>query len=76
MQSIRANQELALKLTEKSTAIMDFVAKANALIDSDIMPANPGQLENIIKKFEILEIEQGRVVKLRIRAYPGKLEKM
>lgn len=59
MQSIRANQELALKLTEKSTTIMDFISKATVLIDSDRMPANPDELETVVKKFDILQIEQG-----------------
>ena len=57
LQSIRTNQELAQKLTEKSDTILDFTQKAGVLIDSDRMPANPDELADLVKKFEHLEIE-------------------
>jgi len=57
LQQIRTNQELSLKLAEKGTTVVHFVDKANAVLDSDRLPADPAQLQKQLDLYEQLELE-------------------
>ena len=57
LQQIKTNQELSLKLAEKGKTVIDFVEKANAVLESDRLPANPSELQKQLDMYEMLEVE-------------------
>ncbi|CAG5085315.1 Oidioi.mRNA.OKI2018_I69.PAR.g10860.t3.cds [Oikopleura dioica] len=57
LQQIKTNQELSIKLAEKGKTVIDFVEKANAVLDSDRLPVNPNELEEQLDMYDRLDAE-------------------